>query len=106
MGDESWILILVVSPLASQVPAADATVTADGPVTTKSLPLAAIDEQRIGPPNINFNEFGEQATGTMLSIGTGNAGGIVNVVKSPTATYLLQSPRSVLPSLPVCICNW
>ena len=97
--------MLVVSPFASHVPVAEATATVAGPVMTKSLPLGAMDEQRIGDLNSSFNVDGEQATGIMLSMATGKASGITKLLKSPTATYLLQSPRNVFPSVPAFTCN-
>ena len=75
--------MLVVSPFGSHTPDADATVTADGPVTIKSVPFDAIDVQRMGELNTSFNEEGEQVTGTMLSIGTEGAAGIVKLVEAP-----------------------
>src|SRR6476661_5425938 len=99
-------MMLVVRPLASQVPEADATVTVDGPLTTKSLPSLAIDEQRIGDAKTSFNDVGEQTTGTRLSMATGDTGGIVNEAMSPAIVRLLQFPINVLPSMPVAICTW
>ncbi|SRR5258706_3394658 len=100
------MFIVVVNPWASQLPAADATVIAEGPVTLKSLPLAAMDEHRIGEGKISFNNEGEQPIGERLSIGTGDAGGIVNNASSPAVVLLLQLAVNVLPSLPVTICTW
>src|SRR5689334_22954072 len=96
----------VVNPFGSQTPPADVTLTAEGPVRIKSLPLGAIDEQRMGARNTNFSEVGEQAIGTRLSIGTGNAGVIVKRLMSPAVVLRLQFPTRVLPSEPVAISTW
>src|ERR1700744_2867131 len=48
MGPDNCTVIVLVTPLALQFPLAPVTTTGTGPVTVKSEPSAAIEEQSIG----------------------------------------------------------
>ena len=105
IGDESCTSIVLVRPFV-QVPVAPVMVTAGVPVIIKSDPLVAIELHWTGSLKLTLIEAGEQAGTGMLVIVAGNDGGTTKFVLAPAVTVRMQGPISVLPSVPVAICNW
>ena len=95
------------SPAPLQVAVAPAMVMAEGPVITKSEPLAASVLQRNASGNCMVIEEGVQLPGAFaVPIGNGVCAATVKEVDSPAFILLLQAPSKVLPSEPVAIVIW
>ena len=80
----------MVSPFALHIPDAAVTVTAEGPVTIKSLPLAAIELHNILSVKFTLIEDGEQFGGGIVPIGIGGWGTTANCVLLPAVTCRLH----------------
>ena len=85
------MVILVVCPFASQLTAvAPETATVDGPVITKSLPLAATELQLTGSAKVNVIVCGMQGGGVTVPIAIGACGETLNEALVPAVTCLLH----------------
>ena len=67
-------------------PFAAVTVTADGPVTTNSVPFGDIEVQSSGSVKLSVTEEGEQVTADKVPSGNGGWGNSANVVAEPAMT--------------------
>ena len=65
------MVIVLVSPFVLQLPLAEVIAAVPGPVIKKSLPLAAIELQRILSVNVNVKVLGEHPGLVMVPMGIG-----------------------------------
>src|SRR5204863_8000260 len=101
------MVMLLVSPLPLQFMAvAEETVTAEGPVLIKSVPLGATELHKMGSANVNVIVWGVQGGGETVPIAMAGCGANTKLVLSPAVTCRLQFPIRVLPSEPLLTCTW
>jgi hypothetical protein len=107
IGAENCNVMLVVSPAALQLTAVAAeTVTGDGPVIIKSLPLAAIELQLIGSVKLSVTDEGAQVGGVTVPMGIAAWLARKKGAFDPAVTWRLHCPINVLPSVPATTSNW